>query len=153
MMIDRYWGRFFGATPDSAILLEYLDLKDEVVTATEIFADLGLDQLSGNFTEAHLDTTVLGRQYHFDSAFQVILDLSVLILESKQAGCFNLARVGGARSRMMRIDIAAKENTQITQALKYFALMPEEHVIAQELDDDELFELGDLCEELRAQLD
>ena len=153
MMIDRYWGRFFGSAADSAVLLDYLDLKDEVVTATEIFAELGLDQLSGDFTTACLDATVMGRKYHFDSAFQVVLDLAVLILESKQVGCFNLASVGGARSRMMRIDIAAKENTQITQALKYFSLMPEAHAIAETLDDDELFELGDLCEELRLQLD
>ncbi len=153
MMIDRYWGRFFGSTIDSAVLLDYLDLKDEVVSLTEIFADLGLDQLSGNFTEAQLNTVVLGRKYHFDSAFQVILDLSVLLLESKRVGRFNLARVGGARSRMMRIDTEPKENIQITQALKYFALMPEEHAIAAGMDDDELFELGDLCEELRLQLD
>ncbi|AKK04926.1 Immunity protein 41 [Corynebacterium mustelae] len=153
MKIDQYWGTYFGESADSATFVRYLDVKPEVVSATEIFTDLGLDLLKGNFTESGCHATIGEEEFSFDSAFRVILDLSVLLIESKSVGRFNLARIGGARSRMMRIDPTPKENVQITQALKYFSLMPEAFAVAEEFDEDQLYELGNLCEEIRHQLD
>ena len=149
MMIDRFWGTYFGASVDSATLVEYLDTKGEIIPVSEIFTDLGLDALAGDYTQAELDAG----GFHFDAAFHVVADLAVLLIESKETGRFNLARIGGARDRMMRIDAGMKENIQITQALKYFSLMPEEHSIAADYDDDALDEFGNLCEELRLLLD
>lgn len=154
MIIDKYWGRFFGDSADSATLVAYLDAKDkEILEVSEIFADLGIDKLAGNYTDARLDATVDGVDYHFDQVFPVIMDLSVLLLESKTTRRFNLARIGGPKDRNMRVDAGPKENTQITTALKYFALMPEEHAIAEQFDEDDWYEIGNLCEEIRASLD
>lgn len=86
MIIDTYWGKFFGDSADSRTLTQYLDSKSEVLTIEEIFQDFHLDELHGNYTEASLD----GAGFHFDSAFQLVLDLSVLILESKKVGRLTL---------------------------------------------------------------
>lgn len=158
MIIDKYWGRYFGDSPDSAVLVAYLDDKgEEILDVADIFRDLGLEELHGNYTDAQLDADVATpageKHYHFDHAFQVIMDLSVLLLESKSTRRFNLARVGGADDRFMRIDSQPKHNTQITTALKYFALMPEEHAITERFEDDDWDEVGNLCEEIRGQLD
>ncbi|AEG81015.1 hypothetical protein AY498_10580 [Corynebacterium ulcerans] len=148
MIIDTYWGRFFGDSADSRTLTQYLDSKSEVVTIEEIFQDFHLDELHGNYTEASLD----GAGFHFDSAFQVVLDLSVLILESKKVGRFNLARIGGPHDRMMRIDATSERILPLAIALKHYALSPEDYRL-EHIDEADWYELGNLCEEVRAQLD
>lgn len=153
MIIDQYWGHYFGDSPDSIVLVNYLDTKNTEVDLIKIFADLRLDELAGDYTTADITTTVDGITYHFNSAFQVILDLSVLLLESRRVGAFDLARIGGPNSRLLCITAESHESVQITTALKYFALMPERHRLADNLDEDQRYELGNLCEEIRGQLD
>ncbi|AKE40636.1 Uncharacterised protein [Corynebacterium kutscheri] len=154
MIIDRYWGTYFGAADESTELVRYLEHTGvEVLAMEKIFVDLGLDQRAGNYIAGGLDAHLAGADFHFDSAFQVIMDLSVLALASKKDTGFELSRLGGSHQRVMRIDMGVKENTQVATALKYFALSPEEHEIAERFDADVWYDIGDLCEEIRAQLD
>ncbi|MDO4762616.1 MAG: imm68 putative immunity domain-containing protein [Corynebacterium sp.] len=153
MMIERYWGRFFGEHTDSQELVRYLDTLPEVCTLEEIFTQSGLKNLGGDLTAGSIDFTVGENTFHAEYAFLWLLDVAVLLLESKRVGRFNLARIRGARSRMMRIDSSPKEFVQLTQAMKYFSLDPYEFSCAQLWDEDELDELCNLCEEIRVQLD
>ncbi|CAB0550666.1 hypothetical protein CIP107534_00595 [Corynebacterium diphtheriae] len=94
MIIDQYWGKYFGDSADSQRLAQYLAGKNrEVLPTSEIFQDFQLAQLSGNYTQASLD----GAGWHFDSAFQFVIDLAVLVLESKKVGRFSIARIGARR--------------------------------------------------------
>ncbi|CAB0683831.1 imm68 putative immunity domain-containing protein [Corynebacterium diphtheriae] len=150
MIIDQYWGKYFGDSADSQRLAQYLAGKNrEVLTTSEIFQDFQLAQLSGNYTQASLD----GAGWHFDSAFQFVIDLAVLVLESKKVGRFSIARIGGPEDRFMRIDAATDELLPITMALKHYALVPEDYLFSHGIDEDDWYELGNLCEEIRAQLD
>lgn len=120
----------FGTSVEAEAVMAYLQGNaGEPVDVATVFAELGLDKLSGNYT----DTVVDG----FGDAFMVVAALATLIVEKGEAG----------------LPVDAKEKTQISTALKYFALSPEDHAVAQRFDEDDLYEVADLAEELRGQLD
>ena len=49
----KYWNNYIGDSDDSLSLIDYLANKqEELITLEEIFADLGLDNLDGNFRQA-----------------------------------------------------------------------------------------------------
>ena len=49
---DKYWNNYIGDTDDSLTLVEYLaDKRKEEISLAEIFSDLGLDKLNGNFCQ------------------------------------------------------------------------------------------------------
>ena len=51
-IIEKYWDNYIGSTDDSLTLLEYLiDKKKTEISLSEIFADIGLDKLNGDFRE------------------------------------------------------------------------------------------------------
>lgn len=153
MFIDQYWGEVSAAAQhDAQALVDYLGSKsEEIVAVADIFSDLGLTDLAGNFTGGELDAGPDSGPAHFSYTYNPVLVLAVLLLESKKVGRFNLARVGGKQDRMMRIDADPKTHTQITTALKYFALSPEDHEAAQSY--EEPYDVADLSEELRGKLE
>lgn len=151
-MIETYWGNYFGTwTPDSATLIEYLATKTPKVELHEIFHELGLEALNGNYTDAELDATIAGVRYHFTNAFHVILDLSILLAQSNTNG-LDLASVGKQSAEIVIVP-SSKESTQITQALKYFTLMPEAYRFSESLSEEDVQVLEDLVEEVRLKLD
>ncbi|BAC17426.1 hypothetical protein HMPREF0290_1114 [Corynebacterium efficiens YS-314] len=120
----------FGTSDEATALLKHLQQRSgETVDVTDVFTELGLDKLSGNYT----DTQVEG----YGDAFMVVAALAALIVGEGE----------------VTLHVDAKEKTQISTALKYFALSPEEHAVAERFDEDDLYEVADLAEELRGQLD
>ena len=120
----------FGTSDEATALREHLQQRSgETIDVTEVFTELGLDKLSGNYT----DTRVEG----YGDAFMVVAALATLIVQKGEV--------------VLHVD--AKEKTQISTALKHFALSPEEYAVAQRFDEDDLYEVADLAEELRGQLD
>ena len=56
---DKYWNNYIGDTDDSLTLASYLMYKrQEKISLAEIFADLGLDKLNGNFRQNDEPITV-----------------------------------------------------------------------------------------------
>ncbi|ANE03297.1 imm68 putative immunity domain-containing protein [Corynebacterium crudilactis] len=144
-ILETYWAPHFGSTDEASALVSYLaQATSDPIEVHALFADLGLDRLSGNYTDTELDG--------FGDAFLVVAALSVLIAENKAAGAIDLGQLGGAQ-KTVRLHMDSKENTQINTALKYFALSPEDHAAAERFDEDDLTELADLSEQLRGQLD
>ncbi len=120
----------FSTSAEATALHTYLQKHSgETVDVGALFTELGLDKLSGNYTDTQLDD--------YGDAFMVVAALAVLIAEEGE----------------MKFQVDAKEKTQISTALKYFALSPEEHAVAQRFNDDDLYEVADRAEELRGQLD
>lgn len=145
-VIQTYWDTEFGGTPEAQALVAYLAaLNSGSVEVHTVFADLGLDGLSGNYTDTDLDG--------FGEAFLVVAALAVLIAESKASGSVDLGDVGGSAGQRITVHVESKENNQINTALKYFALSPEDHAAEARFGEDELIEFADLCEQLRRQLD
>lgn len=144
-ILETYWAPHFGNTDEAAALISYLaQASGDPIEVHTLFGDLGLDGLSGNYTDTEIDG--------YGDAFLLVAALSVLIAENKASGGVNLGEVGGATSTI-RLHVESKENTQINTALKYFALSPEDHAAADRFDEDDLSELADLSEQLRGQLD
>ena len=56
---DKYWNNYIGDTDDSLTLASYLMYKkQEKISLAEIFSDLGLDKLNGNFRQNDEPITV-----------------------------------------------------------------------------------------------
>lgn len=53
---------------------------------------------------------------------------------------------------MMRIDATSERILPLAIALKHYALSPEDYRL-ERIDESDWYELGNLCEEVRAQLD
>ena len=120
----------FGTSDEATALLKHLQQRSgETIDITDVFTELGLDKLSGNYTDTQLEG--------YGDAFMVVAALAALIVEEGE----------------VTLHVDAKEKTQISTALKYFALSPEEHAVAERFDEDDLYEVADLAEELRGQLD
>lgn len=120
----------FGTSEEAQALINHVkERSGETIDVTALFAELGLDKLSGNYTDTHLDG--------YGDAFMVVAALATLIVDKGE----------------VKFQVDAKENTQISTALKYFAFSPEEHTVAERFGEDELYDVADLAEELRGQLD
>ncbi|ALC05082.1 hypothetical protein CDES_03145 [Corynebacterium deserti GIMN1.010] len=142
---DTYWTTHVGDSDEASAIVAYLAQQGgDIVEIHKVFADLGLDELSGNYTDTEVDG--------FGDAFLVVVSLAVLMAENKAHGAVDLGDFGGV-AQTIRLHVESKENTQINTALKYFALSPEDHTVAERFDEDELTELADLLEQLRGQLD
>lgn len=125
-----YLDTYFGTSTEAEALTTYLESLDtSPIEVREVFAEFGLDQLSGNYTDTAIDGV--------GDSFMVVAALAALIVSSPT----------------LSFHVDPKENTQIDTALKYFALSPEDHSVAERFNDDDLSEFADLCEQLRGSLD
>ena len=146
-ILETYWAPHFGNTDEATALVSYLaQASGDPIEVHTLFGDLGLDGLSGNYTDTEIDG--------YGDAFLLVAALSVLMAENKASGGVNLGELGGA-DKSIRLHIESKENTQINTALKYFASNSCGPVLMKEdrFDEDDLSELANLSEELRGQLD
>ena len=93
MYIKKYWGNYIGDTDDSLTLMDYLQAKQKAeISLEEIFSDLGLDKLHGNFQEHEEPLTFSnseGWEMEFYFAIDLIADLAALLLECKMNECFS----------------------------------------------------------------
>ncbi len=125
-----YLDSYFGTSDEAKDLIAHLEkAAASPIEVHDLFAELGLDTLSGNYTDTEIDG--------FGDAFMVVAALSALIVESQD----------------FTFHVDSKENSQINTALKYFALSPEDHAVADRFDEDDLSEFADLSEQLRGKLD
>ena len=163
---DKYWNNYIGDTDDSLTLVEYLaDKQKEEISLEEIFADIGLDKLSGNFRQHEEPLTVILANVESDYdepyaefyyAIDSITDLAALLLECKVSGSVNLCELSGYDLDTpvpdVRITATAEEHELINRVLKDFVSAPLAYDLSEMCPEEDMLEMAEICEELRLEL-
>lgn len=153
MYIEKYWGDYIGGSDDSMTLMEYLAGKPQQLTVGEIFSDIGLDKLDGDFRNTEgLCVEIDGFEAELQYAISVIADLAAILLECKASGSADLSELWEELDGELTLTAAEEENDIINAALKSFAEAPTEYDISEMMDEDELAEMAELIAELRQEL-
>ncbi|MDE6214617.1 MAG: hypothetical protein K2M70_14285 [Lachnospiraceae bacterium] len=164
---DKYWGNYIGDTDDSSTLIYYLeDKQQENITLREIFSDIGLDKLNGDFhqsdepltfflpnTDSDCDEPPYAEFYY---AIDLITDLAALLLECKVNGSVNLSELVcyDLETDIPNICITAtpEEHELIHKALKDFVSNPLSYDICEMCPEEDMLKLAEICEQLRKEL-
>lgn len=163
---DKYWNNYIGGTDDSLTLIEYLAAKHtESLSLTEIFSDIGLDKLNGDFRKNEEPLTVSLQNMDSDykepfAAFcygiAIIMDLAALLLECKVNGSVNLCELAGYDLETEAADIcitaSPEEYKLINQTLMDFVSEPLAYDLSEMCSEEEMLEMAEICEELRKEL-
>ena len=162
----KYWNNLIGDSDDSLTLISYLvDKQKENITLSEIFSDIGLDNLNRDFrTHEEPLTTVLKNgdsevdepYIEFYYAITVITDLAALLLECVKSGVVDLCELSGEdlESPVTKICITASkaEHQMINEALKAFVANPLDYDLSDMCPQNEMQEMAAICENLRQEL-
>jgi len=163
---DKYWNNYIGDTDDSLTLVEYLaDKQKEEIPLGEIFSDIGLDKLNGNFRGNQEPLTAAmsnagsddGEPYvTFYYAIDLIADLAALLLECKVNGSVNLCELAGYDLETsvcdVRITATLEEHKLIKKALMDFESEPLVYDISEMESEEDVVETAALCKKLRMEL-
>lgn len=163
---DKYWNNYIGDTDDSLTLIEYLaDKKKEEVSIGEIFSDIGLDKLNGDFREHDDPLTVVLTNTESDYeepyvefyyAIDLIMDLAAILLECKINGSVNLRELFGAGLETavtdIRVTATSEEHELLNKALADFVSAPLSYDLHEMCPEEEMLETAEVCEKLRKEL-
>ena len=163
---DNYWNNYIGDTDDSLTLLNYLaDKQKEEISLEEIFSDIGLDKLNGDFREHDEPLTVVLKNMEsdydepymeFEFAIDVITDLAALLLECKVNGNIDLLELleDDLDTEISKICITAtpEEHDLMNKALMDFVANPLSYDLSEMVDEEDMQEMAEICEELRKEL-
>lgn len=157
MYIEKYWGNYIGGTDDSLTLVEYLEDKQKAeISLSEIFADTGLDKLSGDFRKTEPELGYVdseGREYPFYYAIDLVTDLAALMLECKVNGSVSLAQLSeDGEGSEVSILSTPEEKAVIHKALADFAENPLAYDLREMVPDEDMREMAQECEKLRGEL-
>ena len=162
----KYWNNYIGDSDDSLSLIDYLANKqEELITLEEIFADLGLDNLDGDFRQAEEPITtsinipeagIEDLYVEFYYAINIILDLAAMMLECKVNGSVDLSELSGgdldSSASKIIIKSTPAEEAVIEEVLTDFAENPLEYDLSEMCDEEEMNEMAELCAELKEEL-
>lgn len=163
---NKYWNHYIGDTDDSLTLMVYLaDKQKEHLSLSEIFADIGLDQLHDNFRQHHEPLTVILKHAasdydepyaEFYYAINLLTDLAALLLECKVSGSVNLCELAGydLETGVPDVCITAtpEEHKRLNQALMDFTSEPSAYDLSEICPEEDMLELTEICEALRKEL-
>ena len=157
MYIEKYWGNYIGGTDDSLTLLDYLmDKQQPVISLSEIFADIGLDQLNWDFrkTEQWLEYTgQSGIRLEFRYAIDVVTDLAALMLECSVNGTVSLGELlDDETETTVRVTFTEEEKAAVNKALADFVNDPLAYDLLEMVPDEDMQEMARDCEDLRKEL-
>ena len=157
LYIDKYLEEYIFGADDSVTFIDYLSEKGkEELSLKEIFEDIGLDKLQWNFKEsASLSVCVEGLEVDIQYAIDIILNLAALLLECKVNGNVKLYALWCdefAPEEGVCITATQEEHQLMNQALKDFVAEPLSYDMSEMLEEDEMLELAEICEELRKEL-
>lgn len=157
MYIEKYWYNYIGGTDDSLTLVDYLYDKGETeIPLSEIFSDTGLSKLNWNFHTSpdleYIDSE--GRCYEFYYAINLVTDLAALILESKKSGGFNIKNLFDEENRdlFVKITTTPEDDQAMNRALADFVAFPLEYDLHEMVDDEDMQEMAQDCENIRKEL-
>lgn len=163
---DKYWNNYIGETDDSLTLIAYLaDKQKEEISVGEIFSDIGLDKLNGDFRQHDEPLTVvlknIDSEYEepyaeFEYAIDVLTDLAALLLECKVNGSIDTFELFGddLETDIPKICITAtpQEQELIDKILSDFVSEPLAYDLSEMVSEEEMHEMAKICEELRKEL-
>ena len=159
MYISKYWGNYIGGTDDSLNLLDYLADKNKTeISLSEVFVDLGLDQLAGSFIQTSVPLEFVhsdGVCTDFHFAIDLITDLSAILLECKKSDGINLRKLNkhNMPDRVIRISATPEEYALVNQVLEHFASNPLEYDLSELVPEEDMLEMAEVCERLRQELE
>lgn len=159
MYIDKYWGTYIGGTDDSLNLIGYLaDKKKQALPLSEIFRDLGLDKLNGDYTQTtcpleYTHSNGICMDFHY--AIDLVTDLAAIVLESKRSGGVNLRDLDpyDTPDFTICVTVSSEDAKLIDRALKHFGRNPLAYDLSEMVPDDDMKEMAATCEELRQELE
>lgn len=163
---DKYWNNYIGDSDDSLTLVEYLaDKQKKEISLGEIFSDIGLDRLNGDFRRNDEPLTVVltnmesdydEPEVEFYYAIDVIMDLAALLLECKVSGSVNLCELSGEELGTPTPDIyitaTSEEHELINKALMDFVSGPLAYDLSEMCPEEDMLEMAEICGELRNEL-
>ncbi len=163
---NKYWNNYIGDTDDSLTLVAYLaDKNKEEISLEEIFSDIGLDKLNGDFREHDVPLTVVLTNMESDYeepyiefyyAIDLITDLAALLLECKVNGSINLCELFGddLEINVSNVYITAKpeEHKLVNKALTDFVSAPLDYDLSEMCPEEDMLEMARICGELKKEL-
>ncbi len=163
---DKYWDNCIGQTEDSLTLIDYLaDKHKDEITIREIFADIGLDKLNGNFREheepltavlKNIDSDYDEPEVEFYYAIDIISDIAALLLECKINGTVNLCELNGSEldtdTPDIRISATPEEHKIINDVLKDFVANPLAYDVTEIEEPEDTRATAAVCKALREEL-
>lgn len=163
---DSYWNHYIGETDDSLTLGAYLaDRQKEEITLGQIFSDIGLDKLNGDFRQHEEPLTVVLKNMESDYeepymefyyAIDIIVDLAALMLECKINGSVPLGELFGDDLSItvpnIRITATPKEHRFVNRILKDFVSEPMEYDLSEMCPKEDMLKMAEICESLRKEL-
>lgn len=163
---DKYWNNYIGDTDDSLTLVAYLADKNKAeISVGEIFSDIGLDRLNGDFRQHDDPLTVVlhnaSSDYEepymeFYYAIDVITDLAAILLECKVSGSVDLCELYGGDVEtsvpVVCITATPEEQELLDKALADFVSDPLAYDLSDMCPEEDMLEMSALCEELRKEL-
>ena len=163
---DKYWNNYIGDSDDSLTLVEYLaDKQKKEISLGEIFSDIGLDRLNGDFrrSDESLTAVLTNMESDYDEpeaefyyAIDIIMDLAALLLECKVSGSVNLCELSGEELDTPAPDIhitaTSEEHELINKALTDFVSEPLAYDLSEMCQEEDMMEMAEICEELRNEL-
>lgn len=163
---NKYWNNYIGDTDDSLTLVAYLaDKNKEEISLGEIFSDIGLDKLNGDFREHDVPLTVVltnmesdfeDTYIEFYYAIDLITDLAALLLECKMNGSINLCELFGddLETNVSNVYITAtpEEHKLINTILTDFVSAPLDYDLSEMCPEEDMLEMARICGELKKEL-
>lgn len=161
---DTYWDHWIGDTDDSLTLVEYLAGKQkERIPFGELFSEIGLDRLNGDFRQHEEPLAVAwtqGEQEEMEAEFHyailVIADLAALLLECRVSGSVNLNELAGQslETDVPKLSVTAtpEEHKLLNEALKDFVSDPMAYDLSEMESEEDMLKLAGVCEALRKEL-
>ncbi|MCI9126725.1 MAG: hypothetical protein HFG28_05965 [Eubacterium sp.] len=163
---NKYWNNYIGDTDDSLTLVAYLaDKNKEEISLGEIFFDIGLDKLNGDFREHDVPLTVVltnmesdfeDTYIEFYYAIDLITDLAALLLECKMNGSINLCELFGddLETNVSNVYITAtpEEHKLINKILTDFVSAPLDYDLSEMCPEEDMLEMARICGELKKEL-
>lgn len=158
LYIGKWWGNYVGGCDDSLLLLDYFGMSThEVFSLRQIFEDIHLDVAleSGEIEEADLYFEAgEGYEPHFDIAVDVVIDLSVILLECLRHKQVAISDLDESTEYRKNIAISAEKQDilLLKNSLDKFISTPQSFPLADFMGEDELSELVGDCKSISDEL-
>ena len=155
MYIEKYWENYVGGSDDSLTLLEYLAGKQkEEIALSEIISETGLNKLTSfRNTDYPLEVEIDGFEAEIHYAITLITDLATLLLECKVNGCVDIgALLDDDMECIIKITATEKEHELMNKALVDFVTEPLAYDLCEMVEEDEMVEMSQVCEQIRKEL-
>ena len=135
--------------------------RQEKISLVEIFADLGLDKLNGNFRQNDEPITVKlrdnendGYDVEFYYPIDIITDLAAILLECKKSGSVDINELLGDDLKPVIICLTSteKEENIIKTVLEDFYTHPLEYNLSEMCPEEDMLEMAEICKDLAKEL-